>query len=68
LADKKRQRVEAKKRNQQTEEFVRQLLKDDKPGKLDSFKDIPSAKKKGAEEEEVDSKRTMKKMDLDAGL
>jgi hypothetical protein len=28
-------------------------LKDDKAGKLDSFKDIPLAKKKGAEEEEV---------------
>jgi hypothetical protein len=48
---------------------VRQLLKDDKAGKLDSFKDIPSTKeKKGAEEEEVvDSKRTKKKMDLGAG-
>jgi hypothetical protein len=47
---------------------VRQILKDDKAGKLDSFKDIPSAKKKkGAEEEEVDSKRTKKKMNLDAG-
>jgi hypothetical protein len=63
LAAKKRKRVEAKKRNQQTEAFVRQLLKDDKAGKLDSFKDIPSTKeKKGVEEEEevvvVDSKRT----------
>jgi hypothetical protein len=48
------------------EAFVRQLLKDDKAGKLDSFKDISSAKKKGAEEE-VDSKWTKKKMDLDAG-
>jgi hypothetical protein len=51
--------------------FVRQLLEDDKVGKLDSFKDIPSAKKKGAEEEEeeevVDLKRTKKKMDLGAG-
>jgi hypothetical protein len=43
-------------------------LKDDKAGKLDSFKDIPSAKKKnGVEEEEVDSKRTKKKMDIDVG-
>jgi hypothetical protein len=72
LAAKKRKWVEAKKRNQQTEAFVRQLLKDDKAGKLDSFKDIPLAKEeKGAEEEEeeavVDSKRTKKKMDLGAG-
>jgi hypothetical protein len=69
--------VEAKKRNQRTEAFVRQLLKVDKAGKLESFKDIPSAKEeKGAEEEEeedeeeevvVDSKRTKKKMDLSAG-
>jgi hypothetical protein len=45
----------------------RQLLKDDKAGKLDSLMDILSAKKKkGAEEEEVDSKRTKKKMDVDA--
>jgi hypothetical protein len=44
--------VEAKKRNQQTKVFVRQVLKDDKAGKLDSFKDILSVKKKkkGAEE------------------
>jgi hypothetical protein len=44
-------------------------MKDDKAGKLDSFKDISSEKnKKGAKEEEVvDSKRTKKKMDLDAG-
>jgi hypothetical protein len=42
-------------------------LKDDKAGKLDLFKDILLAKKKkGAEEEEVDSKMTKKKMD--AGL
>jgi hypothetical protein len=47
---------------------VRQLLKDDKAGKLDSFKDILSAKKKkGVEEEEeevvveVDSKRTRRR-------
>jgi hypothetical protein len=41
---------------------------DNEVGKLDSFKDIPSAKKeKGVEEEEVDSKRTKKKMDLGAG-
>jgi hypothetical protein len=58
----------AKKRKQQMEAFLRQLLKDDKAGKLDSFKDIPSAKKKmGVEEEEVDSKKTKKKMDLGAG-
>jgi hypothetical protein len=44
---------------------VRQLLKDDKAGKLDLFKDIPSAKEE--EEEEVDSKRTKKKMDLSTG-
>jgi uncharacterized ferritin-like protein (DUF455 family) len=45
--------VEAKKRNQQTEAFVRQLLKYDKAGKLDLFNDILSAKEeKGAEEEE----------------
>jgi hypothetical protein len=68
LAAKKRKQVEAKKRNQQIEAFVRQLLKDDKAGKLDSFKDIPSAKKNGAkEEEEVDSKGTKKKMDLSVG-
>jgi hypothetical protein len=69
LSAKKRKWVEAKKRNQQTKEFVRQLLKDHKAGKLDLFKDIPSAKKeKGAkEEEEVDSKRTKKEMDLGAG-
>jgi hypothetical protein len=63
--------LKAKKRNQQMEAFVRQLLKHDKASKLDMFKDIPSAKKKGAEEEEeevVDSKRTNKKMDLNAGL
>jgi hypothetical protein len=44
-------------------------LKDDKAGKLDSFKDIPSAKEeKGAEEEGVvDSSRTKKKMDLSGG-
>jgi hypothetical protein len=63
--------VEANKRNQQTEEFVRHLLKDDKVGKLHSFKDIPSAKKKGAEveeeEKEVHSKRTKKKTDLGGG-
>jgi hypothetical protein len=50
---------------------VRQLLKDDKAGNLDLFNDILSAKEeKGAEEEEeevVDSKRTKKKMDLNAG-
>jgi hypothetical protein len=67
LATKKRKRMEAKKRNQQTEAFVRQLLKDDKAGKLDSFKDIPSAKEEKGEEEEVDSKRTKKKMDLGTG-
>jgi hypothetical protein len=64
---KKRKQVEAKKSNQQTEAFVRQLLKDDKATKLDSFKDIPSAKKNGVKEEEVDSKRTKKKMDLSVG-
>jgi hypothetical protein len=42
-------------------------LKDEKASKLDSFKDIPSVKKKKGAEEEVDSKRTKKKMDLDAG-
>jgi hypothetical protein len=51
-------------------------LKDDNAGKLDLFKDIPSAKKKDEEEEEevvvvvmvvVDSKRIKKKMDLGAG-
>jgi hypothetical protein len=40
---------------------------DNEVGKLDSFKDIPSAKKEKGVEEEVDSKRTKKKMDLDAG-
>jgi hypothetical protein len=72
LPAKNRKRVEAKKRNRQTKAFVRQLLKDDKADKLDSSKDIPSGKKKGVdeeveEEEEVDSKRTKKKMDLSAG-
>jgi hypothetical protein len=48
--------------------YVRQLLKDDKAAKLDSFKDIPWAKKKGAEEEDVvDSKMTKKKMDVGNG-
>jgi hypothetical protein len=71
---KKRKQVKTKKRNQQTQVFVRQLLKDDKSGKLDSFKEILAAKKKkGAEEEEeeevevVDSKRTKKKMDFSTG-
>jgi hypothetical protein len=45
LVAKKRKWVEAKKRNHLTEAFARQLLKDDKAGKLDSFKDIPSARK-----------------------
>jgi hypothetical protein len=78
LAANKRKRVEAKNRNQQTKVFVRQLLKKDKAGKLDSFKYIASAKKKGAKEEEeeeeeevvvvvVDSKRTKMKMDLGTG-
>jgi hypothetical protein len=70
LSAKKRKLVQDKKRNQQTEAFVRQLLKDDNDGKLDSFKDVPSAKnKKGAveEEEEVDSKMTKRKMDVSTG-
>jgi hypothetical protein len=37
LSAKKRKLVQDKKRNQQTEAFVRQLLKDDNDGKLDSF-------------------------------
>jgi hypothetical protein len=68
LVAKKRKQVEAKKRNHLTEVFVRRLSKDDKVGKLDSFKDIPSAKKKkGVKEEVVDSNRTKKKMDVSAG-
>jgi hypothetical protein len=46
LAAKKKKLMEAKKRNQQTEAFVRQLLKDDKADKLDSFKDILSQRRK----------------------
>jgi hypothetical protein len=67
LSAKKRKGVEAKKRNRQMEAFVRQLLKDDMASKIDSFKDIPSLKKrKGVEEEEVvDSKMTKKKMDIE---
>jgi hypothetical protein len=61
--------VEAKKRNQLTQVFVTYLSKDGKAGKRDSLKDILSAKTKGAdeEEEEVDSKRTKKKMYLGTG-
>jgi hypothetical protein len=57
--------VEAKKRNQQTEAFVRQLLKYDKAGKLDLFNDILSAKEeKGAEEEEEEEEEVV---DLNVG-
>jgi hypothetical protein len=59
--------VEAKKRNQQTEAFVRQLLKYDKAGKLDLFNDILSAKEeKGAEEEEEEEEEE-EVVDLNVG-
>jgi hypothetical protein len=58
--------VEAKKRNQQTEAFVRQLLKYDKAGQLDLFNDILSAKEeKGAEEEEEEEEEEV--VDLNVG-
>lgn len=47
--------------------YVRQLLKDDKAAKFNSFKDIPWAKKKGAEEEDVVDSKMTKKMDVSNG-
>ncbi|XP_039818526.1 FK506-binding protein 4-like [Panicum virgatum] len=65
---KKRKRADTKKKNREIEAYLAQLDKDYGAGKLDGFSDIPLAeKKKAAEEEEVDSEMTKKKMDVGAG-